>query len=436
MATPKKRKIASECRRFQTRWENEYFFKEINGKCVCLICNEAIAVMKEYNVSRHYDTKHQSYKSYTGAERTLKIKQMAASLQTQQQLFFRTNKIQENATTASYEVAKLIAQHGKPFTEGDFIKQCLTKVTEIMCPEKVQEFNNLSLSRNTIMRRIEDLSADLELQLRDKACAFDFYSIACDESTDATDTAQLLIFLRGVDDNFCCTEELLNMMSLKGTTTGNDIFKAVSEAVKKMGLEWDKLCGITTDGAPAMVGECKGMASMVCARVKECGGEAIRMHCIIHQEVLCAKTVQLGDVMNTVVKVVNIIRARGLYHREFQAFLSDMDAEYGDVIYHSDVRWLSRGSVLQRFYLLRAEIDHFLKEKGRPLHELSDPLWLADLAFLVDLTHHLNILNKNLQGKDQLVPQLYAHMKAFCVKLRLFETQLRIFNASHFPHLS
>ena len=159
-----------------------------------MICNEAIAVMKEYNVSRHYDTKHQSYKSYTGAERTLKIKQMAASLQTQQQLFFRTNKIQENATTASYEVAKLIAQHGKPFTEGDFIKQCLTKVTEIMCPEKVQEFNNLSLSRNTIMRRIEDLSADLELQLRDKACAFDFYSIACDESTDATDTTQLLIF--------------------------------------------------------------------------------------------------------------------------------------------------------------------------------------------------------------------------------------------------
>lgn len=436
MAAPKKRKIASECRRFQTRWENEYFFKEINGKCVCLICNEDVAVMKEYNVRRHYETKHQSYTSYTGAERTQKVKQMAASLQAQQQFFFRANKIQENATTASYEVAKLIAQHGKPFSDGDFIKQCLIKVTEIMCPEKVQDFNNVSLSRNTVVRRIEDLSANLKLQLRDKACAFDFYSIACDESTDATDTAQLLIFLRGVDDNFCCTEELLDMMSLKGTTTGRDIFEAVSEAVEKMGLKWDKLCGVTTDGAPAMTGERKGMASMVCAKVKESGGEAVRMHCIIHQEALCAKTVQLGDVMNTVVKTVNIIRARGLYHREFQAFLSDVDAEYGDVLYHSDVRWLSRGSVLQRFYSLRSEIDQFLKEKGRPLHELSDPLWLADLAFLVDLTHHLNTLNKNLQGKEQLVPHLYAHMKAFCVKLRLFETQLRSFNAAHFPALS
>uniref|UniRef100_A0A3B3XNZ9 DUF4371 domain-containing protein n=1 Tax=Poecilia mexicana TaxID=48701 RepID=A0A3B3XNZ9_9TELE len=238
-----------------------------------------------------------------------------------------------------------------------------------------------------------------------------------------------------VQESSLC-QEILEQIILKGTTTGKDIFEAVSEAVEKMGLKWDKLCGVTTDGAPAMTGERKGMASLVCAKVKESGGEAVRMHCIIHQEALCAKTVQLGDMMNTVIKTVNIIRAKGLYHREFQAFLSDMDAEYGDILYHSDVRWLSRGSVLQRFYSLRSEIDRFLKEKDRALHELSDPLWLADLAFLVDLTHHLNTLNKNLQGKEQLMPQLYAHMKAFCVKLRLFETQLRSFNPAHFPALS
>jgi hypothetical protein len=81
-------------------------------------------------------------------------------------------------------------------------------------------------------------------------------------------------------------------------------------------------------------------------------------------------------------------------------------------------------------------MEQVLKEKGRPLHELSDPLWLADLASLVDLTHRLNTLNKKLQGKEQLVPHLYAHLKAFWVKLRLFETQLRGFNAAHFPALS
>ena len=71
-----------------------------------------------------------------------------------------------------------------------------------MCPEKLHDFNNVSLSRNTVVRRIEDLSANVKHQVSHKACDFDFYSIACDESTDAGDTAQLLIYLRGVDDNF------------------------------------------------------------------------------------------------------------------------------------------------------------------------------------------------------------------------------------------
>ena len=114
-----------------------------------------------------------------------------------------------------------------------------------MCPEKMQEINNVSMSRNTIVRRIEDLSANLNHQVSHKACDFDFYSIACDESTDATDATQLLIFLQGVDENFCITEELLDLRSLKGTTMGKDMFEAVSNAIYKMKLKWDKLCGIT-----------------------------------------------------------------------------------------------------------------------------------------------------------------------------------------------
>ena len=54
--------------------------------------------------------------------------------------------------------------------------------------------------------------------------------------------------------------------------------------------------------------------------------------------------------MEVVVKTVNVIRARGLFHREFQEFLSELDAGYGDEVYHSAVRWLSRGNVLKRFY--------------------------------------------------------------------------------------
>ena len=53
--------------------------------------------------------------------------------------FLRANKMQGNVTIASYEVAKLIVQHGRLFSDGDFVKQCLIKVTDIMCPEIEQD---------------------------------------------------------------------------------------------------------------------------------------------------------------------------------------------------------------------------------------------------------------------------------------------------------
>ena len=242
---------------------------------------------------------------------------MAATLQAQQKCFLRANKQQENTTPSSYEVVLLIAQHGKPFTYGNFIKQYLTKVAGIMCPEKLQDINKVNLSRNTVVRRMADLSARTKDQVSHKACTFDFYSIACEESADATDTTQLLIILRGVDDNFCITKELLDLRSLKGTTTVKEIVEAVSDAIDKMGFKWDKLCGVTTDGAPDMAGERKEMASMVYTKVREKGGKAVKLHCIIYKETLRAKIVQFGDAMNTVVKIVNIIRSRGLYHKQF-----------------------------------------------------------------------------------------------------------------------
>ena len=46
-----------------------------------------------------------------------------------------------------------------------------------------------------------------------------FFSNALDESTDLSNTAQLAIFIRGVDDDFNVTEELLELVPKKGTTT-------------------------------------------------------------------------------------------------------------------------------------------------------------------------------------------------------------------------
>lgn len=115
---------------------------------------------------------------------------------------------------------------------------------------------NVCLPRNTVARRVEDISSDIRRQLGDRGVAFDYFSLACDESTDASDTAQLLIFLRGVDGNMNVTEELLDLKSLKGQTRGTDLFVSVCEAVDDIKLPWSKVSGIISDGAlPWLVSE-------------------------------------------------------------------------------------------------------------------------------------------------------------------------------------
>ncbi len=95
--------------------------------------------------------------------------------------------------------------------------------------------------------------------------------------------------------------------------------------------------------------------------------------------VLCGKAIQMDDVMTTVVKTINLICSRALKHREILVLLSDIDAEYGDVINHSN----ERGWVTPRLYSssIRCGLQLNSKKKKKQeltLDQLNDPDWLAD----------------------------------------------------------
>ena len=89
------------------------------------------------------------------------------------------------------------------------------------------------------------------------------YSIALDESTNAVDIAQLAVFIRGVDTNLDVTEDLLALCSLKGTTTGKDIFDEVIQLVQTNDLDMFKITAVVTDGAPTMCGSTKGFTALL-----------------------------------------------------------------------------------------------------------------------------------------------------------------------------
>lgn len=435
---PKTRKITDENRVFNEKWTDDYFFVETNKKALCLICREIVAVFKEYNLRRHYMQKHAAkFEAFQGMIRKDKVAELRKSLSSQQKFFKKATTQADSIVKASYVVANLIAKKSKPFTDGEFIKQCMESVADVICPDKKAAFSKISLSHQTIARRVDEIGKSVEKKLVSRVTNFKFYALAIDESTDSTDTAQVAIFIRGIDNEYNITEELASLVPLKDTTKSLNLHEAVKNTLRRFSLTFDNISGIATDGAPAMVGKKEGLAKMIENDAIAVGNtRSMNYHCIVHQENLCAKALKMDNVMQIVIKCVNFIRSRGLNHRQFQEFLKNMDSEYGDVIYFSEVRWLSRGNMLKRFYELRSEVKSFMEAKGKGVPELQDEEWLADLAFLVDLTAHLNELNTRLQGQKQLINAMFQTITAFEMKLKLWKTHVMANNFMHFDTLA
>ncbi|XP_068237388.1 general transcription factor II-I repeat domain-containing protein 2-like [Palaemon carinicauda] len=114
-------------------------------------------------------------------------------------------------------------------------------------------------------------------------------SLAIDESTDSTDNAQLIVFVRYYDAGekiFC--QDWLGVTDLKGRARGEDIYGSLESLLESRNIDVKSIISVTTDGAPAMVGRERGLV----ARSKEDNPDMISYHCIIHRSVLCAS---LGD---------------------------------------------------------------------------------------------------------------------------------------------
>ncbi|XP_022443826.1 general transcription factor II-I repeat domain-containing protein 2 isoform X1 [Delphinapterus leucas] len=392
-----KRKIDQEGRVFQEKWERAYFFVEVQNIPTCLICKQSMSVSKEYNLRRHYQTNHSKhYDQYTEKMRDEKLQELKKGL-----------------------------------------RKYLLGSSDIVCPEQKRVFANVSPKENPAVQPIEDVAGNLWEKLREKIRSFVAYSIAIDEITDINNTTQLAIFIRGVDENFDVSEELLDTVPMTGTKSGNEIFLRVEKSLKKFNIDWSKLVSVASTGTPAMVDANDGLVTKLKSKVAmACKGSDLKsVCCIIHPESLCAQKLKMDHIMSVVVNAVNWICSRGLNHSEFTTLLYELDSQYGSLLYYTEIKWLSRGLVLKRFFDSLEEIDSFMSSRGKPLPQLSSQDWIKDLAFLVDMTMHLNTLNISLQGHSQIVTQMYDLIRAFLAKLCLWETHLARNNLAHFPTL-
>lgn len=167
-----------------------------------------------------------------------------------------------------------------------------------------------------------------------------------------------------------------------------------------------------------MTGNVKGFVALV----RQTNPDIVATHCFIHREALVAKTVRedLKLVLDMMVKIVNYMKMRPLKCHLFAKLCQSMEADHITLIQHTDVRWLSCGKVLSRFYELREELLAFCSsEKLKEFHKaLSNESWCSKVAYLADLFQELNILNSGLQGRNENIltssDKINAFQKNYC----------------------
>ena len=223
----------------------------------------------------------------------------------------------------------------------------------------------------TIERRSTDTAKNVNKQQTIALKPANAFSVARDESIYINDNPRLAVVAR-----YCCDgevhEELCCLKPMYGTTTEKDILDTFTNNFEESGIGMKKIFSVTTDGAPAMIGQHRGFVNLIEQKVMY---PVMKLHCIVHQKNLCAtiSNSAFNDAMSIATKIVNFLVARSATtHRQFRSLLEEMESSYRDLPLHSSVRWLSRGKVLLRFVKRLVEIKAFLIGQGKAYPELEE----------------------------------------------------------------
>ncbi len=254
-----------------------------------MLCHQKQALCKRGNLERHHNTNHPKFKDrypQKSAIRARKVDELRSELKAQQSLF--TKSADQNK-----------AKNKKPFTDGELFKEAMAITAETI----FKDFKNkddikaslraVPLGPASVARRVESLSEDVDRQVLKDLSLCEYFSLQFDESLDAVDTAQLVVFVRMAFQDSTTKEDFLTLLHLKERTRGEDIYNEFKKYVSENDIPIHKLVAITTDGAPAMRGVRLGFIAL--CRNDPDFPEFKNYHCVIHQQAFFTRNVIGGQ---------------------------------------------------------------------------------------------------------------------------------------------
>ncbi|XP_072378020.1 SCAN domain-containing protein 3-like [Diabrotica undecimpunctata] len=253
-----------------------------------------------------------------------------------------------------------------------------------------------------------------------------------DESTLPNNESLLLAYVRFIKSEKIC-QELLFVRTLKRDTKGKSIFDVLEHYFTDKGIPLENVITVATYGAPAMVGRHRGLI----AYLKKAVPNILAVHCVIHRQHLVAKNLsdRLHCSLQYVITAVSKIRSSALNDRLLGKLCDENDENFNRLLLHTEVRWLSKGTCLKRFYDLFDSVLEFFESKD---DSLRDNLlkFKSDIAYLTDLYDKFNETNLQLQGDNLNLIKATGTISSFVSKLNLYRQNLGRRQFHQFQNLS
>lgn len=386
----------------------------------CIVCGVTLSneSMVPNKLKRHLDQNH----SHISKKSSDYFTRLLSSQKKNSTFMEKRLKISDKSLLCSFKISELIAKKKKPHTIGEelILPACKEIVDVMFGKEAAEQISNIPLSNDTVRRRIITMSEDIvknvnEILQKDKE-----FALQLDESTDVSGKSQLISFIRFVNEEKII-EQFLFCRELQTTTTGVDIFNAVDNYFEENNMVWSNCISICTDGAAAMTGRFKGFLTLA----KNKKPNLITIHCFLHREALMVKSSdggELSDVLKTVIEMINYIKKRPVKCRIFEELCKNMGTEHTTLLYHTEIRWLSRGKILNRVLELQDQLQIFFEAENinNYANKIDDQMWCAKLAYLADIFQKLNVLNSSMQGRKENIISTSDKMESFKKKINLW----------------
>lgn len=442
-----KRRVSK--RVFHEEWTRDYLFIPWQGKALCMVCSKVIAHIKVFNIKRHYNAFHKDiYSHVCGTSRYDLVQHLRNGLPLSGQ-----KPVKKLDRTATHEVAMRIVGSGRSCDDGNFLKDCMVAVAKLVIPDKVKVFEDLDLSTETLKSNIDDISRSLNSRLVRLSKEFSCYSLAIDDYRDHTADVQFITFIRGVTKDLTVVEEYLGVISNEEATSSgkfcHSIIKLLSDRCPQLQLE--SLVGITANKSSIVSKELNSVASLLKSNVElndfsgllGMADSVVVIHCFLRQVAHCMQILTADDALEVANKCIDLLRA----NPDFQIpSLSDslLAESQKSHLEHPEVGWIENVKILEPFFQHIDHIQNFLKDNNITLTTkdgadicsmLSDTAWLVDLAFLVDISRHIEAMFLSLTSSSQFISEIYFSVEKFKCSLSVFKSQIEKGDLANFPSI-